>query len=221
MPDNNPMINYPMEVKIVKNDHIVELLINRYKVLRPLDGEGYSIKYINPKIYLEGLGGVISDYILKFKIKNLFGNFDQLNEYEKIVLVVRAHETKEFFDLSKQNEGRPNEFLIATTNYEKLIDRTEDLRLVKDDILHVLFTYYNYFPQSFMNIFDLYCSLPYQISTILRGVALLKEIKDIQQKVVLGSSKWGAVFKLNPEIYKTLENKFAISPQASKLHIRY
>lgn len=211
MEDGRFPVKYPVRLIFIKEDRLTELRVIQYKVLHPLNGEGYSIEYLKPPIPPDGLGAVVSHTLAAITANNLMGEAAILTEHEKIILAVRAHDKNEFYKLSRKLGGHPGEFVVTTENYEKLIDRTEDSRIVKQAILRALYSFFNYDSQAFLDAFSMYCSLPYQISTIKRSVALLKDIGDIQRKEPPTDSILGLEYRLNPKIYKELERKFSMT----------
>lgn len=207
-------VEYPIDLCFV-DEEVKELRVNRYKVLRPLSGEGYSIEFLKSHIHPDGIGAVISDTLTVIGAINLMGEQTLLSELEKIILAVRAHNKINFFELSKQLGGRHNELVITSDNYGELIDRTEESRIVKRAILRTLFTFFNSDSRAFLDTLSIYCSIPYQISSIIRNLILLADIGDIIPEDVYSDSVIDSSYRLNPSIYKDLERELATkSPSA-------
>lgn len=197
-----------LKIILIKNKEILEVKIDKYSA-DYARGEGFALEVSTREGYRETVGCVISSDLAAIKRKNLSGKSSRLTEYEKVVLSVRAYCNPDF------SLDENNEFLITTDNYKNLVKTGRDNSKVKEEIKRKLFIFFSNRPKYLIDATSLYCSLPYDITSIRDSLSLLEEIEDIKvaNKQV---EHWHTLYKLNSKIYKELEAKFGSEKQPSQ-----
>jgi hypothetical protein len=201
------MLN-PVKLELVKGDKVFDV-----DVFGPADADYQRHKDYRIDIYYSGkpysnIIGSISSTMLAIDANNLMGEKAKLTQNEVIVLLLRAHNKKSFLD--KSNDGS---FMIVSDNYKELIDRSDNLLQIRDEVLRILYVHYTQRYDYFIKGLSIYSSLPYEASKIFNSLLLLKKIGDIECKPEINASLWDIEVRLKPECYKTLDKKYSSTLQ--------